>query len=708
MRLKTLFLTCFFVHAGLALGAHAQLVNDDSVIPNEGSDSENVDFGDVDLDGDWDIVVADGGDGGNDQNRLWINQGGAQGGTLGMFLDRTTTMMPSLLDDSRDAEFGDFDNDGDIDLYISNTAQISNQGNRWLTNDGSGNYVDETGLRWVGLGQAGSSIPASLVIPAGSPGGGNTFIDFSCDCDFGDLDNDGDLDLFHSTYGGAFGGQIPSRVFTNDGDGNFVEFNPSGFQLPTSNIQNGQPGLWCDGVQQANTVNSSGAFCDIASTALDIDLGDIDGDFDLDVLHGARGEAPRMFANRLDGSTLAPTNGGALGFRDVTGSSFPPGYTSGGGHYEQEMGDLDGDGDLDIYGLNWGGAGSFGFDDNTMRNTGAGVFDTVTILSGSSPDDNEGDFFDYDNDGDLDLFVANFSGSDRLYRNNNNGSATFSFTQISFGAISVTSLDADCCDTDGDGDYDVLVAADNGAPNRFYRNTTQIPDTHAPYLPNVEDTGARVATAEPVAVRAHVYDNAPYYITWYNPTDISYAVDGVSLGRLGALSSGGQVFRAELPGNLVGDVSYRFGSEDWYGNTGQSALTTNAWTAPAGSIVEYGTGTAGTLGEPTIDALSVPFAGTTLHLLGGNAPAATPCALALGNLQVPPTPIGNLATLNVFGSPTFLVLEFTVTDSSGKLLRSYPVAANAVPGFTAYAQFFSLNGTSQTYASSKGLAVMVP
>ena len=54
-----------------------------------------------------------------------------------------------------------------------------------------------------------------------------------------------------------------------------------------------------------------------------------------------------MFENRLE------ENGGVLGFRDVTSSAFPSGYTSGDGHYEEEMGDLDGDGDLDIYGLNW-------------------------------------------------------------------------------------------------------------------------------------------------------------------------------------------------------------------------------------------------------------------------------------------------------------------------------------------------------------------
>ena len=62
--------------------------------PFNNSYTENVDFADVDLDGDFDAIFADGGDFGNDQNRLWINLGGAQGGTLGVFEDRTAIQLP--------------------------------------------------------------------------------------------------------------------------------------------------------------------------------------------------------------------------------------------------------------------------------------------------------------------------------------------------------------------------------------------------------------------------------------------------------------------------------------------------------------------------------------------------------------------------------------------------------------------------------------
>ncbi len=541
--------------------------------PGNNSRSENVDFGDVDHDGDWDAVFADGGDADQDQNRIWINQG--PGPNLGKFNDETASRFPAINDQSRDIEFVDFDNDSDLDIYISNTSALIAQTNRWWRNTGvaSGNYVDETAARWIGLGGAGSSLAPGQVLGSGG------FIDFSCDCDFGDLDNDGDMDLFHSSYGGVFGGQVPSRIYLNDGAGFFTEFNPSGFQLPGQLINNGNPGLWCEGTQQSDTTNSTGANCDVASSALDIDLGDIDGDFDLDVLHGARQEAPRMFQNRLE------ENGGTLGFRDVTGAVFPSGYTAGNGHYEQEMGDLDGDGDLDIYGLNWNAG--FGFTDVTLSNNGDGTFSGLTNLSGSSSDDNEGDFFDYDNDGDLDLYVANFSGTDRLYRNNNNGGSGFSFTQVGgLPASGATALDADCCDVDGDGDYDVFVSNDFGARNYYFENQTGGTDNHAPYIPLLEQAPDRAPGAAPTVVRAQVYDNAPYYITWYNPTSLTYTVDGGAPTTVPMVSSGGQIFRGEIPGSVTGNVAYFVTSSDEYGNTGTSATK------------QYSAGGAGPVGTP--------------------------------------------------------------------------------------------------------------
>jgi hypothetical protein len=662
-----------------------------SQFPQTGSATENVDFADVDLDGDWDAAVADGGDSSQDQNRLWLNAGPGAG--LGSFVDVTATQMPILLDDSRDIEFVDFEHDGDFDLYTSNTAQLLNQGNHWLTNLGGaqsgaiGFYRLEDN-RWVGVGQPGSSVPVAAVLAGG------TFVDWSCDCDFADLDNDGDSDLFHSTYGGAFGGQVPSRVFLNDGNGFFTEFNPSGFQLTQTNIANGQPALWAQGIQQDNTVDSNGTQSDVANSPLGIELGDLDGDFDQDLIFGSRITAPRAFYNLLADS-------GALGFRDVTTLVFPANYWSGGNNYEQEIGDMDRDGDLDLYGLNYPG-----LNDAVFENVG-GIFQPGISLPSSGQDDNEADFIDYDADGDMDFIVAGFAGQNKLYRNDwaGGGSGSFSYALVpnaTSGLGSASSLDIDDADLDGDGDYDAMSSEDGNSNEIYYVNQTQVADTHAPYLPKVEDLGDAAASTAARAVRAYIYDNTPYYVAWYHSTSLEWSVDGVALPDVAATSSQGQIFRALVPGNLYGSVEYGFRATDEHGNTGVSG--TQAYVSSHASFSSsFGTGSAGSLGVPGVKALSVPFGNSALYVAGTNAPVGTPSWLAVTNLAIPTLNLPGLCNVNVGGA----LLSFTAgaTDADGNRAVALPVPAGFA-GAQVHAQFFALNGTGgNLLSSSAGLSI---
>ena len=299
-----------------------------------------------------------------------------------------------------------------------------------------------------------------------------------------------------------------------------------------------------------------------------------------------------------------------MAFRDITGIAFPAGYSTGNGHYEQEMGDLDKDGDLDIYGLNWQVAA--GFTDITLRNPGNGIYNNLTQLSNSGTDDNEGDFFDYDMDGDLDLFVAAFASQNRLYRNDYTG-ADFSFTHVTTTQLpsgNPTALDADCCDVDFDGDTDVFVANDGNAPEWYYQNGSTANDTFAPVMPILEQAPNRASGPAPTIVRVMVYDNAPYYITWYNATVIEYSVNGGAFTPLTMVSSAGQIFRGALPGNLVGTIDYRVKSTDKYGNTGTSV--TKSYTSSAGCTgtpTVYCTAKVNSLGcTPTIGSTGVPSA----------------------------------------------------------------------------------------------------
>ncbi|MHC4377121.1 MAG: FG-GAP repeat domain-containing protein [Planctomycetota bacterium] len=658
--------------------------------------SENADFGDVDLDGDWDLAIADGGDFGNLLNQLQINQGGLQGGALGLFVDEAATRFPSQPDDSRDVEFADIDGDGDLDLHVVNTSTIVNQSNRWWINQGGaqggalGFFADDTQARWVGLGEPGSSIWPSLVLPSGG------FLNWNEDADFADLDNDGDLDLVNSSYGGAYGGQVPSRLFLNDGDGFFTEFNPSGHQLTTANIADGEPALWAEGIQATNTTDVTGAEADIASAVTDIEVGDLDGDFDLDLIFGHRPGLARLFGNFSDEL-------GELSFRDVSNAAFPANWSVGGGtQFDQELIDLDGDGDLDLYGLNWNQ-----FQDRTFMNEGGSYTLGQDAVPGSNADDEEADAIDFDNDGDLDVFVANFAGTDNLFANDGAGF----LTEVDPAGLQsgFPSKDGEVADVDGDGDYDIFVAESESllAGNRLYSNVTQIADVTPPYIPRVESLSDASASAEPRVQRAQVYDNTPYYLTWRNSTAVELSVDGIALGELTARTSYGQIFRAELPGNLVGQVEALWRSEDPHGNVGTAVP--ELWTATPGAATlpfAYGTGSANASGvTPTLSALSMPFPGSTLFLVGEGTPS-TPALLVIADLALPATPIPGLGTLNVGGN-VLLLLQGN-TDASGRFLASVGVPADLVPGGAVFAQFGTFDGAGiDLLATSAGLEVVV-
>ena len=664
--------------------------------PFNDSATENVDFADIDGDGDLDAVWADGGDFSNDQNRLWINTGGLQGGTLGFFQDLTSTRLPAVLDDSRDMDFVDFDHDGDPDLYVSNTSQISNQSNRWWVNMGgaqggtAGFFQDQTQARWLNIAvNNGSTSFSSISLGNKLVSGG--FIDWSCDCAFADLDNDGDMDIVHTTYGGAFGGSVPSRLFLNNASGAFEEFNPSGFQLPGTTIADNQPGLWCEGVHVHGSSNSTGVQCDIADTPLGVELGDLDGDLDVDILQGARSEVPRIYRNNL------AENGGVLTrFRDVSFAVLPPNWAPGGGHYENELGDFDGDNDLDIYGLNWEN-----LTDSTFLNNGSGVFGNKVLLGGSGSDDNEGDFIDYDGDGDLDLFVAGFGSPDRMHQNIGGN-----LNNLPGGVLPPdfdTSLGADPADVDRDGDYDVFVANDGGGRNVFLKNGNNVADTTAPRLARLEQAPNRSSGAAPTVVRVHLYGNSPWPIAGFNVTNLETSVNGGAFTSAAMRWSGGQLFRGEIPGTLVGTIAYRVRSTDEHGNVGLS--NTLQYTASAGGCtgtpVVYCTAKLNSLFcLPAIGSSGVPSAsaGTGFTVSGSNVINNKPglliytnggrAAVAFsGGLRCINTPIRRSIPLSSGGNPP-------PNDCSG--IYSIDVNAFAVG---------ALGGTPATFLTVAGTVV---
>ncbi len=588
-------------------------------IPANAGYTEGVEFADVDGDGDLDAAVAEGGDGGNDQNNLWINRGFESGGAIGYFTDRTAAHFPPVLDCSRDVDFVDLDGDGDMDLHVSNTsAHGGNQSSRWWINMGGtqggtqGFFLDRTSSHFAFIAvNNGTTHHSSLPTSAALASGG--FIDWTADSVFGDLDNDGDPDLFHTSYGGNSGGAAPSRIFLNTG-GVFEEFNPSGVQLIGSAIADFTPALWALGQQKDETQDTTGFYSDIADSPMGVELGDLDGDLDVDVLQGALHlQVPRVFRNRLS------ETGAFVAFQDVTYATGVHLMVDNSGNYEQELGDFDNDGDLDLYGVNWPSLG-----DITARNDGAGVFSSPLVPPASSDTDFDADFIDYDNDGRLDVFVACFAGQDRLYRNN--GAPSWNFTNVTSVALPVTagvSLSGDSCDVDSDGDYDFLVTNGLNQPETFLENVSSVPDTSAPRIVALEEAPDRIPGAAATVVRASVYDNSSWDLVRLNETTLEYSTSGFVTFNVAAMRhSGGQIFRGEIPGSLSGSITYRVRAIDEHGNVGVSVV--KGYIAGSPVAVNYCTAgtsshgcaaTMGASGLPSVSAAS-GFTLTTANVEG--------------------------------------------------------------------------------------------
>ncbi len=176
---------------------------------------------------------------------------------------------------------------------------------------------------------------------------------------------------------------------------------------------------------------------------------DNDGDLDLFFCSGDRDVLYR--------------NNGNLTFTDVSSSA---GVDNSGNGLVGTWGDYDRDGYVDLYVSNW---------DNDAQalyhNNRDGTFDDVTVSAGLGYDEytNIGLWLDYDNDGDLDIFASRWNNQPhRLWRNNGDGS----FTNVAAQAgveNTVKGQGAATADYDNDGDLDIYLGSDLGA-NLLFRN----------------------------------------------------------------------------------------------------------------------------------------------------------------------------------------------------------------------------------------------
>jgi hypothetical protein len=632
--------------------------------------SENIDVGDADNDGDLDVIVGNGGDGAPQANKIYINNGSAT------FTDQTATRLPGAPNDTtRDVEFMDMDDDGDLDIYVSNRGTLSSgEASRFFTNRGGlqgpnvGFYVEETNTRWGTL----VSVPLGEQFLGGNQG---PFRDWTCDCDFADLDDDGDLDLFHSSYGPAINATRDSRIFMNTGAGVFNELFP--WANPTA---------------------------DIKTHTLDMDIIDLDDDFDMDIVMSSRDSQARVYMNNLYNG-VSPTL-----YHDITGPALiATGATlSGSNNYECEPVDADGDGDFDIWMKNYNGN-----TDRLLRNNGVvGIGPTFTqmnawIVGDPVVDENEVDFGDFDGDGDLDAFAANFSGTNWLYqsglaqglnpntqglyhRTGGGGSLAAAFQELPAAGNTGTTLDGEWGDMDGDGDEDLLLANDGNGQNQLFRNILGVPDVHAPTFHKITTVSSPTA-GQPVVVHAQIRDNIAFYLVAYYDAELIYSVNGGGNQTLKMFAQGGQQFRAAIPAQN-GSVAWHIEVTDMNGNTGVSSTFNysqgggNAWT-------DLGGGLAGVSGIPNLAGTGTLVTGQPFTLNLTSAKASSPGTLFVSLLDTPtPFKSGVLHTVPV----VFSLSVFTSGSGSVLFGGAWPAGAG---GLSFYVQYAIADGAAPLGAS---------
>jgi hypothetical protein len=388
------------VLAALAVPAAAQLQFQE--LPRRGWPANNLvssncgAFGDVDGDGDLDLIFgcAFG------QNRLARNDGS------GAFSDVTATYMPIDNDTTNSVAFGDVDGDGDLDLICGNMP--------WYTLDPYGHPVLQANGRnrlYLNNGSGTFTMAPATQLPAAA--------EWTTAVALGDVDGDGDLDL---VLGNLF---QPNRLYVNNGHGTFTDVTAA--RLPGGSL---------------------------STTTLA--LGDVDGDGDLDLVVGSHSTSTALYLN--DG----------LGTFAVAAGHMPFDAS----HYVESvaLGDVDGDGDLDLV----LGTVTVYYRAGQTRlylNDGSGTF--VNATATNMPVDSDHTYSvalgDIDGDGDLDLVLGNrqLPGQNCLYRNNGSGvftDATAARMPIDTDFTSVVALG----DADGDGDLDLAVG--NRGQNHVYFN----------------------------------------------------------------------------------------------------------------------------------------------------------------------------------------------------------------------------------------------
>ena len=388
------------------------------------------------------------------RNDLTVARGGKP--TL-RFTDVTERAGLALRSYGMGAAVADYDNDGFLDLFVTGFGAAA-----LFHNSGDGTFTDVTAK-------------AGLTDPL-----------WSTSAAFVDYDRDGHLDLFVAHY---LDFSLASNKVCHDSVGARDYCSPRAYKpVPATLYRNNGSGGFTNATQAAGISKAYGA-------GLGVTMGDYNGDGWPDLYVANDATPNQLWINRHDGTF---TDEGLLSGAALNAAGNPEGSMG------IASGDFDLDGDEDLFVTNIIGEtfglytndGKGNFEDGRTR---AGLATPTAAFTGFGTD-----WFDYDNDGLLDLFIANGgvnivesqrgqpapfrmrnqlfhnTGAGRFVESSNAGGPAFEKAGIGRGAA--------FGDIDNDGDVDVVVtnnggnallllnqARENGSTNHWVRIAARQP-----------------------------------------------------------------------------------------------------------------------------------------------------------------------------------------------------------------------------------------